>query len=160
MRDLLLATAMLGGGVGLSTGCSRIRAAQTCSVALASFVIATSITRADISDRILVASWILIACSAALCWLPRDRAPHALRMLLSMACGAVAGGFNHRLLSTAGLVFAASLLSLTLGAVILAAKKWILPMRIAAGWLVAIATLNVSLTIIPVTPGYLPDHLE
>jgi len=33
-------------------------------------------------------------------------------------------------------------------------------LKVIASWLVAIALLGGALRLIPVTPGYLPDHLE
>jgi hypothetical protein len=40
------------------------------------------------------------------------------------------------------------------------ARHWALAIKVVAGWLLAIATLNAALAMLPVTPGYLPDHLE
>jgi hypothetical protein len=33
-------------------------------------------------------------------------------------------------------------------------------LAIAASWLIAIAALAAALPLLPVTPGYLPDHLD
>ena len=35
-----------------------------------------------------------------------------------------------------------------------------LVLKVIASWLIAIAVLAALLHILPVTPGYLPDHLE
>jgi hypothetical protein len=32
--------------------------------------------------------------------------------------------------------------------------------RIVSSWLIAVALLAATLQMLPVTPGYLPDHLE
>ena len=32
--------------------------------------------------------------------------------------------------------------------------------KIVVGWLIAIVLLNAALRLMPVTPGYLPDHVE
>jgi hypothetical protein len=33
-------------------------------------------------------------------------------------------------------------------------------MKILAGWLAAVALLTISLAYLPVSPGYMPDHLD
>ena len=40
------------------------------------------------------------------------------------------------------------------------ARDWPLAVKVVAGWLLATAMLNATLTVLPVTPGYVPDHLE
>jgi hypothetical protein len=35
-----------------------------------------------------------------------------------------------------------------------------LAVKVVVSWLVAIALLNAALHFLPVTPGYLPDHVE
>jgi hypothetical protein len=35
-----------------------------------------------------------------------------------------------------------------------------IPIRVVSSWIIAIATLAAVLQLLPVTPGYLPDHLE
>ena len=37
-------------------------------------------------------------------------------------------------------------------------RKWIL--KVVASWLIAIAVLSALLHVLPVTPGYMADHLE
>jgi hypothetical protein len=35
-----------------------------------------------------------------------------------------------------------------------------IPVKVASSWIIAIAILAATLQVLPVTPGYLPDHLE
>jgi hypothetical protein len=34
------------------------------------------------------------------------------------------------------------------------------PVKVVSSWVIAVAILAATLQLIPVTPGYLPDHLE
>ena len=36
----------------------------------------------------------------------------------------------------------------------------ILVIKVVVSWLVAVTLLNAALRLLPVTPGYLPDHVE
>lgn len=35
-----------------------------------------------------------------------------------------------------------------------------LAVKVVVSWLIAVALLNAALRLLPVTPGYLPDHVE
>jgi hypothetical protein len=35
-----------------------------------------------------------------------------------------------------------------------------IPIKVVSSWLIAIAALAITLQLLPVTPGYLPDHME
>lgn len=39
-------------------------------------------------------------------------------------------------------------------------RRSTLPAKVASSWLIAIAVLVTALELLPVTPGYMPDHLE
>jgi hypothetical protein len=39
-------------------------------------------------------------------------------------------------------------------------RRSVIPARVASSWLIAIAVMAAALQLLPVTPGYLPDHLE
>jgi hypothetical protein len=34
------------------------------------------------------------------------------------------------------------------------------PLKVVSSWLIAVAVLAITLQLLPVTPGYLPDHME
>jgi hypothetical protein len=35
-----------------------------------------------------------------------------------------------------------------------------IPVKVVSSWIIAVAALAAALQLLPVTPGYLPDHLE
>jgi hypothetical protein len=35
-----------------------------------------------------------------------------------------------------------------------------IPVKVVSSWVIAIAVLAITLQLLPVTPGYLPDHME
>jgi hypothetical protein len=39
-------------------------------------------------------------------------------------------------------------------------RRVLLALRVIASWLIAVAMLGALLQFLPVTPGYLPDHME
>lgn len=42
----------------------------------------------------------------------------------------------------------------------IADRRVLIALRIVASWLIAVAMLGAMLHFLPVTPGYLPDHME
>jgi hypothetical protein len=42
----------------------------------------------------------------------------------------------------------------------IATRHGSIPLKVAASWILAVAVLAATLQLLPVTPGYLPDHLE
>jgi fatty acid desaturase len=55
---------------------------------------------------------------------------------------------------------AAGLLLALLPASLIADRRVLLALRVIGSWLIAVAMLGVLLQLLPVTPGYLPDHME
>jgi hypothetical protein len=39
-------------------------------------------------------------------------------------------------------------------------RRVAIALRVVASWLIAVAVLGVALQLLPVIPGYVPDHLE
>jgi hypothetical protein len=39
-------------------------------------------------------------------------------------------------------------------------RRVVIALRIVASWLIAVAMLGAMLHFLPVTPGYMPDHME
>jgi len=58
------------------------------------------------------------------------------------------------LCSTGGLALA------VLPAVWTVDRRVLIALRVVASWLIAVALLGAMLQLIPVTPGYMPDHME
>jgi hypothetical protein len=55
---------------------------------------------------------------------------------------------------------AAGLLLALLPASRITDRRVLLTLRVIASWLIAVAMLGALLQFLPVTPGYLPDHME
>jgi hypothetical protein len=47
-----------------------------------------------------------------------------------------------------------------LPASLVVARNASIPIKVASSWVIAVAVLAATLQLLPVTPGYLPDHLE
>ncbi|MGY4395438.1 hypothetical protein ACVWZA_000599 [Sphingomonas sp. UYAg733] len=160
MRDTLLATALLGASAGLSAGLSPVGSIRLCLLALATSAATAICLHGVATDRMLIPGWTAIAIGAGTTWLPaRIRRP-ALMPLLAGLCGAIAGSLPSNSTTTSIMIFALGLTLATTASAMLFARGWLLPTRVVASWLVAIAALNVTLTVLPVTPGYMPDHLD
>jgi hypothetical protein len=39
-------------------------------------------------------------------------------------------------------------------------RRVLIALRVVASWLIAVAMLGAMLQFLPVTPGYMPDHME
>ncbi len=107
---------------------------------------------------VYLACWGSIIATAATLYLPRG-VNSKVAAVLATATGAAAG-------AVAGLTDAASHLALaSAGALVVFPAVWlvshnkIIAVKVAASWLIAIACLAASLSLVP-TPGYEPDHME
>jgi len=111
------------------------------------------------NERTYLACWIVIvACSAGV-HLPnalRARVMVVLAVVAGATGGAVAGAANaHAIVASLSLI--ATTTSLASRA---AAQRVPLAPKVVSSWLIAVALLAATLQMLPVTPGYLPDHLE
>ncbi|OJU20401.1 MULTISPECIES: hypothetical protein [unclassified Sphingomonas] len=162
MRDPHLALALLGVATGgLTVGFGRKGGVLLGAIALAVIVGAVLPTPdAGRGEPLLALAWGLIIIAAGSLWLPDRLRPHALNLVIAIVSGGTAGLLGRVAgVGTLGW-FAVALTFSTVVSILLARKRSRLPIRVVAGWLVAIGALNATLTILPVTPGYLPDHLE
>ncbi|MDF0546557.1 hypothetical protein PX699_29820 [Sphingobium sp. H39-3-25] len=160
MRDTLLAAALLGASFGLTAGLIRVGAIVACALAVAAAALTSLFRYTEVADHLLVPAWITVALGAGASWLPARRRSRVLVLGLGVLSGGLAGTLPA---ASAGLpvaLFASGLAPPAAASAALSARGWHLPTRVAASWLVAIAALNLTLTLLPVTPGYLPDHLE
>ena len=111
------------------------------------------------SDAGHLACWIsIIACGAV------AYAPHGVsaRFAIALAAGA---GVSAGAVVTRGdapklFVLVALVAVVTLCAARAAARHVPIAPKVVASWLIAVALLATLLQMLPVTPGYLPDHLE
>ena len=87
--------------------------------------------------------------------------PDVARLALVSAAGIAVGLLAASPMTSSFLV--ATVTATPLSALLarsVAARGGSLAVKVVAGWMLAIALLNLILAELPVTPGYLPDHLE
>jgi hypothetical protein len=100
----------------------------------------------------------LVACAAAL-HAPRVRLARCA-LALSVNAGAWAGAALAVTHASRELPVALSGALAVLPAAWLVGRRTAIVPKVVASWLVAVALLAATLQCLPVTPGYLPDHLE
>ena len=113
---------------------------------------------ASTRDVVFLGAWISVAATALCVHLPRGltrTAALAVSLNAGLWCGALAAVAGARL----DLIKAAFCGLLLIPAVVFAHRAPVV-VKVAASWLVATAVLCAALQALPVTPGYLPDHLD
>lgn len=161
MRSAALAAALLFAAVGLAIGCAGGRTRTWCLAALAVAGIAAA--RAPIPacwrEAAFFGVWVATAAAAAAAHLPKGP-PGIAAIALSAGAGLCAGAAIAAAGTPMDLIAALPCaLAFAPAAMCIGAGRSI-AIRIAASWLIAIAVLAAALQLLPVTPGYLPDHLE
>ena len=139
MRGGVLAAMLLCIALGMALAFAPARMRKACLALLAMCAALGFAARvpSTLSGAVFLASWIsVIACAAAV-HLPRG-VPATAAALLSVDAGLCAG----MLIALEG------------------RRRLAIAARVASSWLIAIAVLAAALPYLPVTPGYLPDHLE
>ena len=81
-------------------------------------------------------------------------------IVLAVAAGASGGAVASLAHERAAIVWIALLATATCLVARTAARRAPLAPKIVSSWLIAVALLAATLQMLPVTPGYLPDHLE
>jgi len=157
MRDPGLLVMVLATGAGLVLGPQRGKAAFAgASGAILAMLVPSVFAIAPSTGTVWSAAWVVVAAMALATWLPRPGV--ALPISLACSAGAVTGSLSATVPNLIAFV-AILALAIVLTAVV-ARRGWALAPKVAAGWLLAIAALNATLAVLPVTPGYLPDHME
>jgi hypothetical protein len=113
---------------------------------------------ADVRDVVFLGAWASIAATALSVHLPQGLTRTkglAVSLNAGLWCGALAAVAGEPL----DLVKAAPAALLLAPAAALAGRAPV-AVKVAASWLVAVAVLCAALQALPVTPGYLPDHLD
>jgi hypothetical protein len=105
------------------------------------------------------ACWVAIAACGASAYVPNRIGWHT-----SIALAVVAGAAAGAVVALANTPGTAALLPLVAASTSLAARgvaqRLPIAPKVVASWLIAVALLAATLQILPVTPGYLPDHFE
>jgi hypothetical protein len=110
-------------------------------------------------DGVFIACWAGVVASAASVHLPA-RLQRAMALPLSANAGVWAGGVIALAGAPGDLIKALPWVLLALPAARLADTRASIALKVVASWLIAVATLAALLPFLPVTPGYLPDHLD
>jgi len=111
------------------------------------------------SERVhLACSIAIVACCASIHF-PGARSVRAA-IVLAVAAGASGGAVVSLAHERAAIVWLALLAAATCLVARVAVRRVPLAPKIVSSWLIAVALLAATLQMLPVTPGYLPDHLE
>ena len=160
MRGAILPDALLATALGLAIGFVAPAVARvSTAIMIAGAVVVALLPVAGLSDDIVFAGcWLSVLAAAACVHLPGglSRWP---AFALAANCGVWAGLVSHLSQGAVALVYAMPAILVVLPAQMMVARTWGIAVKVAASWLIAIAALEVALTLVP-TPGYKPDHLE
>ncbi len=160
MRGGALPPALFCAALGLALAFAPRRAIPLALAALIAAALAASFipTPPGWQDGIFLALWASIALTAASVHLPKGL-PGAAAIGL-----AVNGGlWTGLVVASAGTRFdlleALPCSLICIPAVFAVHKGWGIAVKVVASWLIAVAILAASLTLVP-TPGYKPDHMD
>ncbi len=146
-------------GLALSFAPKRMGVTGLGTIAVAAIFSATLPWPGSWIDAAFFGCWISLAVTAAAVHLPGgpgERAAIGLSLNVGIWSGAVIA-----LAGTAvDLAPALTAMFVMLPATRFIARGMGIAVKIASSWLIAIALLAATLQMLPVTPGYLPDHLE
>jgi hypothetical protein len=109
-------------------------------------------------EPIFLGCWIAVLLAAASVHLPAPL-PDLGALALALNSGAWAGAVVAAAGRPRDLLIAAPWILLALPGTWLVATRRPIVVKVAAGWLIAIALLAIVLPLIP-TPGYMPDHMD
>jgi len=110
-------------------------------------------------DAVFWGCWLAVIATAASVHFARRLAPIA-----ALALSIDAGIWASALLSLSGSRL--DLLKAVPFSLIVVPASWVVhrhdsvPIKVVSSWVIAVAVLGLSLQLLPVTPGYLPDHME
>jgi hypothetical protein len=110
-------------------------------------------------EGIFLGCWISVAATAASVHLVRGLRPGAA-VALSINAGVWASAVVSLSGSRIDLLKALPCLLIVLPASWVIGRHASIPVKVVSSWVIAIAILAATLQLLPVTPGYLPDHME
>ena len=161
MRDAALPAGLVAGALGLALGFvpARLRALGAglfsgLALSLSSLPLPQSAT----DGAFLACFACVLAAAAAVVW------PHRFAARVRIALAAVAGVAAGIAVAAAGapadLARSLPFVLLAIPAGGLVSVERAVALKVVASWLVTVSVLAGALTLAPVTPGYVPDHLE
>jgi hypothetical protein len=111
------------------------------------------------ADGLFLACWISVLGTSASAYLPRPVGIFAA-LLFSLNAGLCCGALNALTGSLSGVLQALPGV-LVLWPVGWAERyRWTIAIKVLSSWLAAVSVLAATLQLLPITPGYLPDHVE
>jgi hypothetical protein len=110
-------------------------------------------------DGIFMGCWISIVATAAAVHVPKGLSTPAAAAL-SVNAGIWVGAVTALSGPRSGLLKTVPCVLALLPAAFFIGRRAPIVVKVVASWLVAVAVLAGTLQLLPVTPGYLPDHLE
>jgi hypothetical protein len=110
-------------------------------------------------EGIYLGCWISVMLTAGSLQLFRGVAAGAA-LILSINAGAWAGAIARISGSRSGLLETLPFVLIAWPGSWVAGRYGPIPLKVVSSWIIAIAVLSGMLQFLPVTPGYLPDHLE
>ena len=126
-------------------------------------VTATSLAIAPVPrgwlDWVFLGCWLSVAGSAATVHLPGGLHP-----LWALSASLNAGFWSGAVIALSGsrldLLKALPFVLVLFPAALVIGLRATIAVKVVASWLIAIAVLAATLQFLPVTPGYMPDHLD
>jgi hypothetical protein len=161
VRGGALPAALLCASVGLAIAFAPRRAwIPSIAILTATAIVAgTVVFGVSGLESVFFGCWMSVAASAATVHIPRGlRARGAL--VLSLNGGLWSGGVIAAAGSHADLLEALPCVLVLLPAAWIVRSDALIVVKVISSWLIAIAMLAATLALLPVTPGYMPDHLE
>jgi hypothetical protein len=110
-------------------------------------------------EGIFLGCWISVIVTAATVHLARGLSRHAA-LLLSLNAGIWASAVVSVSGSQLDLLRALPCLLIYFPATWITGRYASIPVKVVSSWIIAVAILAATLQLLPVTPGYLPDHVE
>jgi hypothetical protein len=110
-------------------------------------------------EGVFLGCWISVVATAASVHLARGLSPTAA-LALSLNAGVWASAVVSVSGSGLDLLKALPCVLIFLPASWVTARHTAIPVKVVSSWVIAIALLAATLQLLPVTPGYLPDHME
>jgi hypothetical protein len=110
-------------------------------------------------EAVFLGGWMSVAANAAMVHVPRGLSSRAA-VAMSVNTGFWSGAQTALAGSSADLAIALGCALLLLPAALIVGSRAPVIVKVVSSWLIAVAILAATLQFLPVTPGYLPDHLD
>ncbi|MDB5704069.1 MAG: hypothetical protein JWN66_1185 [Sphingomonas bacterium] len=161
MRGGSLPPALLFAALGLVLAFAPRRAALFAIGASAAVAIGVAVAPIPGAWRegVFLMCWASLLATAAGVHLPRG-VPAAAFIAAAINAGIWAGAVSAVSESPGDLFKAMFGLTIVVPALLLVRLRATVAVKVVSSWLIAVAVLAATLPFLPVTPGYLPDHLE